>query len=709
MRHERAALLALVLVAFGLRVYHLDVQSLWYDEGVTAQVARLGVSELARWTANDIQPPLYYLIVAAWFRLLDPWAGNIAYVMRFVSVFAGTLLIPLLWALGRHLWGARAGLLTALVAAVSPLMVYYSQEARMYAWLVLLVTLAALAVVRQTPQTLIGGNTNKRSNALFVSFPICVRERRKWLMVYAAAGLAAMYTHYFAGFALLALSLYWLFIWLRRFQRRGAEARRGEKGSGPFAPFAPWRALFEFALANAVILLGYLPWIPAMVRRFQVDSSYWSGVLKVREALLDVAMNFTTAATEAMMEGEARRWLPWLALAAILWLAALVWVEREEHREHRGRTEGAEGERERESEGERERVERVGVSSSQPPIVPSSAHPVALVLLWLLLPVALILALAYRTPKFNPRYLMIAWPAWALLAGGGMAGLWRGAGSEEQGSERREKGRGRTRIWGRGLAVLTGGVLLAAQLAGLQNWFGDLNFGKSAWRDAIGYMYAHRQPDEAVLLVSGHAYPVFDVYAPPELGIERARLPEIEILDVNQVVGWQDAAAALNKLADKGGVWLFLWQDEVIDPAGVTVLLLDRYAQPEPVPDFPFIGVRHYRFSPNQRFPNIPPITQAGRDLGQGLRLVGVEEAQDGVWLYWQGLHNDLPDLIVHIRITDATGEALYEAEQRPAGYDFPTTHWQAGDIYPLWIPIPDGKKPWRVEVSVIEESQDEK
>ncbi|NOX63453.1 MAG: hypothetical protein GXP42_16130, partial [Chloroflexi bacterium] len=133
MKRERGVLLALLFVAFALRMHHLDVQSLWYDEGVTAQVARLGVGELTRWTANDIQPPLYYLIVAAWFRLLDPWAGNIAFVMRFVSVFAGTLLIPLLWALGRRLWGARGGLLTATVTALSPLMVYYSQEARMYA------------------------------------------------------------------------------------------------------------------------------------------------------------------------------------------------------------------------------------------------------------------------------------------------------------------------------------------------------------------------------------------------------------------------------------------------------------------------------------------------------------------------------------------------------------------------------------------------
>ena len=54
------ALLAILLLAFALRVYRLDSQSLWYDEAVTAKVASQGIGELTRWTADDIQPPLYY-------------------------------------------------------------------------------------------------------------------------------------------------------------------------------------------------------------------------------------------------------------------------------------------------------------------------------------------------------------------------------------------------------------------------------------------------------------------------------------------------------------------------------------------------------------------------------------------------------------------------------------------------------------------------
>src|SRR4029077_15749106 len=49
----------------------------------------------------------------------------------------------------------------------------------------------------------------------------------------------------------------------------------------------------------------------------------------------------------------------------------------------------------------------------------SSPVPVQLrgfILLWLCLPIALILLLSYQSPKFNPRYTLLAWPAFALLA-----------------------------------------------------------------------------------------------------------------------------------------------------------------------------------------------------------------------------------------------------------------------------------------------------
>jgi len=639
-RLSRLILLAIILLAFALRLYEIDAQSFWYDEGVTAQVARLGVRELARWTANDIQPPLYYLLVGGWLRL-NPFGEGI---LRWPSAAFGMLLIPLLWALGRRLWDDKAGLLAALVAATSPLMVYYGQEARMYALLVTLVTLAALIVVRLSSLLQPDRRSRRQDGDFAIPFEPEKKvggAKKRWglLLAYGLVGLAAMYTHYFAGFALLALAFYWGFVWWRTGRGR--------------------RRLGEFALVNGVVLLGYLPWLPAMFNRFAVDSSYWSGTLKLGEATLDVVMNFTVGATEVMLEGDARAWLPWFGAAVVIWLAAI-------------------------ATGRSKNVQR----------------PPMLLLLWGLLPTILILALAFRTPKFNARYLMISWPAWALLVGGGVSNLWSVA--------RRTS---RFTLYAlRTLAILSVFLLLLAHAQGLINWFSNDNFAKSAWREAIMEMYAHRQDDETVLLVSGHAYPVFDAYVPPRLGVERQRLPEIEILDVKQVLGWEETARALNQyLAGKGGVWLFLWQDEVVDPTNVTATLLDRYADPQPAPDYAYLDLRHYRLRPGQSFPERPPTNGPQVDFGGQLRLVGVERGEGGLWLYWQALQPDLPDIQIALTITDAAGAVLFEQDARPAGYDFPTTRWQVGETYPSWISFDAADRASRLRLLAYDAATGEK
>ena len=613
-RRFRFLLLFLVLFAFALRLHHLDVQSLWYDEGVTARVSQLDVLSLVRWTANDIQPPLYYLLLGGWLRLFDPWAGNIAYLMRFFSAVFGTLLVALLGIVARKLWGDCAGLLTALVTAISPLMVYYGQEARMYAMLLFLVTLAAWWAL-----LLLEMISGKGENAQEKE-----RKRLAYLGLYALTGLAAMYTHYFAGFALLAIALYWLHVWIR-------ESRN-------------FRALGGFVLANGVILVGFLPWLPAMLRRFRIDSSYWPGMLKVGETLMHVADNFTMGAREVFREEAAWAWLPWFGAAVVIWIAALALQPR------RGRQ-----------------------------------RPLAFVLHWLFLPPFLILLLSWHTPKFNPRYLLISWPAWALLIGGGAAALWQPP-----------HWLGARLAWLRpllrALAVATLLLVTTASALGLDNLYHDPNFAKSAWREAISYMFSHRRPDEAALLVSGHAYPVFDVYLPPDAGAEwfvpRYRLPQSEILDVNQVLGWQESARALNEdLAGYGGVWLFLWQDEVVDPAHVVTTQLGRYADEQPVPEFAFLGLRHYRLPPGFHVPEQPPVTLPGKIFDGGLELVGVEPAPGGLWLYWRANRPGLPDIKTAV-VLERDGERVFYLAQRPVGYDFPTTRWNPGDIYPVWIAV---------------------
>ncbi|MGC8825461.1 MAG: hypothetical protein ACP5TV_00480, partial [Anaerolineae bacterium] len=85
------ALLALVLIAFALRAASLERQSLWYDEGVSAYLTTLPWDALTRWTADDIQPPLYYYLLKLWCAA----AGRSEGALRWPSVFFSTLTVPL--------------------------------------------------------------------------------------------------------------------------------------------------------------------------------------------------------------------------------------------------------------------------------------------------------------------------------------------------------------------------------------------------------------------------------------------------------------------------------------------------------------------------------------------------------------------------------------------------------------------------------------
>lgn len=144
MKRETIPVLLLLLLAFGLRVWGLADHNIWWDEGVGAWLARLPVRTILHWTAHDVHPPLYYLLLRGWWLLVDD--GE--FVLRFPSALAGTLGVAVVYGLGQALGGRRAGTLTALLLALSRFAITWSQEIRMYALAATLSTTALWAAVR---------------------------------------------------------------------------------------------------------------------------------------------------------------------------------------------------------------------------------------------------------------------------------------------------------------------------------------------------------------------------------------------------------------------------------------------------------------------------------------------------------------------------------------------------------------------------------
>lgn len=145
--------LALIAVGFGLRLYHLASQSLWYDEILQLDIAQGippdqgGVATIFPRLRGHAAVPLDYLIAHFWILL-----GHGEGWTRLPAVLVSTLALPVAYQLGRRLLGRVEGLLLLALLAFSPLHVRYSQEVRPYALVVLGVTLTIYAYwrLRQT-------------------------------------------------------------------------------------------------------------------------------------------------------------------------------------------------------------------------------------------------------------------------------------------------------------------------------------------------------------------------------------------------------------------------------------------------------------------------------------------------------------------------------------------------------------------------------
>lgn len=247
----RIALLAVLLLAAGLRFYRLDAQSFWNDEGNTARLVERPVRLIIEGAAGDIHPPGYYLLLHAW----RACTGETEFALRGFSALCGVLMVALTAAIGKRVGGWRVALASALFVAAHPLAVYYSQEARMYALLGALsaaTVLVALALEAHPAQGReFNAKTPRRKDAEGFILPraMCpVPKRVGWRVAALAACVAlGLYTQYAYLFVVVGINLAYGVAWITRRPWR-------------------WRAAFLWALAHALGGLAFLPWSPIALR-----------------------------------------------------------------------------------------------------------------------------------------------------------------------------------------------------------------------------------------------------------------------------------------------------------------------------------------------------------------------------------------------------------------------------------------------------------
>jgi mannosyltransferase len=219
------SILAVVLVlGVGLRLVNLG-HSYWGDEDVTVQLLREPLWFMIRHgiPGSESTPPLYYLIAWVWTHIF----GTTELGVRSLSALIGVATVAVAYPLGRELRGRRTGLLLTAFVAVSPFMVWFSQDARAYGLAMLWIAVGLLYFARSLRTT-----------------------ASKDLWLWAAASALALSSHYFTIFVIVPEALALI-----------ASRKTRRPAVWPTAAVAAaWLALLPLLLFQRV-QAGHLSWI----------------------------------------------------------------------------------------------------------------------------------------------------------------------------------------------------------------------------------------------------------------------------------------------------------------------------------------------------------------------------------------------------------------------------------------------------------------
>lgn len=204
----------ILLVGLGLRMYRLTgnlySDEVWIITTATSKFSDFLLEPLQDW----VHPPLFHFLARAWVYAV----GFEDHSIRIMAMIFGVLSIPLIYAIGRRISGARCGIVAATLLALSPSHIYHSQYGRHYSLFVFLVLVS-----------------------MCTFFEIYAHPaNRKYFALYTVATTLLVYTHYFGWMIVACQSLF----------------------------FISCRSQFikRWAAVQAMILFAYAPWVYFMLK-----------------------------------------------------------------------------------------------------------------------------------------------------------------------------------------------------------------------------------------------------------------------------------------------------------------------------------------------------------------------------------------------------------------------------------------------------------
>lgn len=229
-RLQIATLMLIIISGAALRLYGLEIQSLWNDE--LSSWRRSNFSSLAEvidiGVRPDVHPPGYQIILF----YVERYIGDSEAILRLPSAIAGIFSILVIFLIGKQLYSYKEGLIAATLMAILQTPIFYSQEARAYSLLMLTTLLAAY---------------------FWIAITIHLRKETRpplyLTLAYIFTGIVASYLHYYGLFLIALQGVAIIF----------------------FIPRKKQTFLYVFVVYSP-ILLAYLPWVPTMISQFAGES-----------------------------------------------------------------------------------------------------------------------------------------------------------------------------------------------------------------------------------------------------------------------------------------------------------------------------------------------------------------------------------------------------------------------------------------------------
>jgi len=227
---ENKWLLLIMLLGAFLRIFYLGHESFWLDESETVFATQKTPSYIVQnMFAKTLAPeifgpergggsmPLPYILFYYWTKLV----GMNEFNLRLLSAIFGIASIYLIYVLGKVFFNKKIGLISAFILAINHQHIYYSQEARVYSFLVMSAMLS-----------------------VYFLYKLLFLGKSYHIVFYFISTVAMLYSHYYSIFFLIFEIVYVLFVLIYHKSN-----------------------LRQALVSLLLIILAYLPWLPAFFRQ----------------------------------------------------------------------------------------------------------------------------------------------------------------------------------------------------------------------------------------------------------------------------------------------------------------------------------------------------------------------------------------------------------------------------------------------------------